>query len=176
MVFTCNQCQFLATSKYILKTHNQTVHEGVVFTCKQCQFSARSERTLKLHVQNIHEGIVYPCEFCPKSYVENKKRKRHIREVHQESFLTCSQCNFTGISRSLKCHIQSVHDKKTYPCDQCNLSLKTKSGVGRHKKNIHKGEAFLWRNGVLVKESDFPFRSQNGVNKHFSFSSRYVGK
>ena len=43
-LFFCAQCDFSTKSNYTLKSHNNTVHEGLIesFPCNQCDFSSKS--------------------------------------------------------------------------------------------------------------------------------------
>ena len=44
-----------------LKRHDKSKHECVIYSCNQCECVATTKRNLKIHKNSEHEGIRYPC-------------------------------------------------------------------------------------------------------------------
>ena len=38
--YLCNQCEYKATRKGHLKTHEMSVHENIKYPCNQCEYKA----------------------------------------------------------------------------------------------------------------------------------------
>ena len=66
--YTCGQCDYIATFAGHLKTHIESIHEGVRYSCHQCDYKATFAGALKRHVESIHEGVRFPCDQCQKCF------------------------------------------------------------------------------------------------------------
>ena len=64
----CNECDFKAKSKRIIKAHKLRVHEGVNYPCNQCDTKFTDLRNLKRHQMSVHEGVKYPCNQCDSNF------------------------------------------------------------------------------------------------------------
>ena len=53
--YSCNQCEYKATTKGSLKTHIESVHEKVKYPCNQCDYKATAKGNLKQHIKSKHE-------------------------------------------------------------------------------------------------------------------------
>ena len=53
----CDQCEFKTKNKCHLKTHIESIHEGIKHYCNQCDFQSTQKHRLKTHLKSIHEGI-----------------------------------------------------------------------------------------------------------------------
>ena len=62
--YPCGQCDYIAIFAGSLKTHIESIHEGVQYSCRQCDYKATFAGALKRHVESIHEGVRYPCDQC----------------------------------------------------------------------------------------------------------------
>ena len=47
---------------HIIKTHQESKHEGLRYSCNQCDYQAMEPRSLKRHQQYKHEGVGYLCQ------------------------------------------------------------------------------------------------------------------
>ena len=46
--------------KYLLKTHTESVHDGIKqFKCNICDYKASRKDVFLKHVKSVHEGIKY---------------------------------------------------------------------------------------------------------------------
>ena len=111
--------------------------------CNQCDYSARRNEELKSHSQSVHEGIVYPCEQCSYVSKRNKDLKIHIMSKHTTIFFSCDeeQCSYETFSRKLlKEHFGSKHEGIVkYKCEYMNCSFltKRKGSLGEHEHFVH---------------------------------------
>lgn len=60
----CIKCEYKTTSKYYIKQHVESKHEGIFYNCDGCGYRATQKYILKLHVESDHEGICYSCKQC----------------------------------------------------------------------------------------------------------------
>ena len=59
--YACNQCDYQATTQGNLKTHIQSIHEGVKYSCNLCDKQFTRQDSLTRHIQSVHEGVKYAC-------------------------------------------------------------------------------------------------------------------
>ena len=53
------------------------------FECQICEKYFENEQSLKTHIESVHEGIKFQCEICGKEYSDKSNLKRHISSVHK---------------------------------------------------------------------------------------------
>ena len=58
--YPCEECDFQATQKINLTTHQQSVHMGKKYPCKECDYKATTKGSLTTHQQSVHIGKKYP--------------------------------------------------------------------------------------------------------------------
>merc|ERR1712133_178456 len=80
--YTCNQCGKQYNQNNHLKTHIQSVHEGVKYSCNHCEQQFTRKNSLNVHVKSVHEGVKYPCNKCDYRATRKKIVKRHIETIH----------------------------------------------------------------------------------------------
>ena len=78
----CYPCDYKATNVGNLKTHIQSIHEGVCYSCDQCDYKATEKGSLKKHVESIHEGVRYSCDYCEYKATRKEHLKRHLKSIH----------------------------------------------------------------------------------------------
>ena len=71
------------TRQSSLKTHQESVHEGVRYSCKYCGYKVTSQSSLKQHQESIHEGVNYECDQCDYLATQQSHLKRHKKSVHK---------------------------------------------------------------------------------------------
>ena len=59
--YSCNHCEYQATTQGSLKSHKQAIHKGVRYSCIKCEYQATQQGNIKRHKQIVHEGVVYSC-------------------------------------------------------------------------------------------------------------------
>ena len=62
--YPCDQCDFKASHKRSLKTHQSSRHKGIKYPCDQCNYKASQKGNLKIHKNAVHGGVKYPCNQC----------------------------------------------------------------------------------------------------------------
>jgi len=136
----CEECDFLANSKSVLRHHIRVKHLGIRYPCDQCNFASTTSNNLKKHKQSIHEGIRYPCDQCDYNATVSSHLKRHVKAMHSEmkSFHPCDQCDFESTSSAnLRQHKRRKHDATLYPCNQCSYVSAAMGDLKRHTQNQH---------------------------------------
>ena len=66
--YTCEQCDFHTTLKYVLRVHHKSVHMGrkvkcglqyeLKYKCKQCDFHTTLKCDLRVHHKSVHVGKI----------------------------------------------------------------------------------------------------------------------
>ena len=79
--YSCGQCGKDFVTQQVLKTHIESVHEGIMYDCNQCDYQATEKSSLRRHI-NRHNGNEYKCQLC-----EFKTRRKgyfntHIKSMH----------------------------------------------------------------------------------------------
>ena len=108
------------------------------FPCDQCEKSYGQKAHLKEHVDTFHLGLKpYKCSQCDEAFGRRYGLTSHIKSVHENEFV-CPTCKQSYASKAvMNNHIASVHEGIRHKCDLCDLTFLCKSGLWRHKKNIH---------------------------------------
>lgn len=100
------------------------------------KFANSCEKTIK---------YLRKCYVC-KIYIPAKQVKEHV-EIHREGLRNlkagtsiCETCNkrFRG-QYELDEHIKVSHGNVVYSCDSCCKTYRTKCGLAKHNRRIHKG-------------------------------------
>ena len=59
VMYSLDQCEFVATSLSCLKRHIKSKYEGVRYPCSQFEFAASRASYLKKHVESKYIGVRY---------------------------------------------------------------------------------------------------------------------
>ncbi|CAB0044839.1 unnamed protein product, partial [Trichogramma brassicae] len=95
---------------------------------------------LKTHIESVHNGVTLPCDTCGKKYSDRSSLRVHIKTVHNGVTHSCDICGKTfSIKGYLKTHVDSVHNGVTLPCDICGKTFTQKSNLQTHIKAAHNG-------------------------------------
>ena len=62
--YSCEFCDYKATTKNTLQNHVKSIHDGVKYSCEYCEYKATTKSDLRRHVKSIHDGVKYSCEYC----------------------------------------------------------------------------------------------------------------
>ena len=90
----CDQCDHVANSEQILKSHITQVHEGRYrkkWSCKHCGNTLSSKAARDAHILHRHAGYPRPkrdpeewgCGLCGKNFSLKHNRDAHVRRVHK---------------------------------------------------------------------------------------------
>ena len=80
-----------------LKTHKQSMHEGIkakikLRKCELCDKSFESLNKFKIHFKAVHKGAqTFSCSLCDKSYTQYNLLKAHKKHVHEGLNFSCDQ-------------------------------------------------------------------------------------
>ena len=93
------------------------------FSCIMCGKQFKTKMSLKTHYDSIHEGIRHFCDKCNFKTAYQGNLSKHKKSMHEEgNKYSCDQCGlkFTQLG-NLKKHREAIHDGIKYPCDQCDF-------------------------------------------------------
>ena len=80
----CGICQALFNSKSGLFRHRKNIHEGVRYSCDSCDYKATTTGHLKKHKESIHEGVRYSCDCCDYKATQISHLKTHKQAKHKD--------------------------------------------------------------------------------------------
>merc|ERR1719192_3033115 len=79
--YKCELCGKSLCSLAYLKTHHETVHEGLrKFNCELCSKDFAHKEGYLSHLRSIHEGQKLQCECCEKNFAQRVQLRRHITQ------------------------------------------------------------------------------------------------
>ena len=55
--YSCNQCEYEATTQSNLKKHIESDHEKIRYSCNQCEYEATTQSNLNKHIESDHEKV-----------------------------------------------------------------------------------------------------------------------
>jgi len=136
-------------SKKMPRLHLQVDSPSKFLSCQQCNYISTTKQNLRIHVQNIHEKIKYNCKQCDKAFTQASGLNTHKKRVHEGRKLKCDKCSYECVAyHNLKNHKQSKHDGVRYKCNFCSEYLSSKDTLvghtwAKHKVNQRKGNRLL---------------------------------
>ena len=118
LAYKCNQCDFKAPYKFIMKKHIRVNHADLKsiyddlkeFSCNQCElkFSCRSNVTR--HIQSQHGEKAFSCDQCEKQFRRKDSLEEHCQAAHDKIKYVCKICDHTtSYRRDLKYHMKIKH-------------------------------------------------------------------
>ena len=67
-----------------LVRHYESIHEGIKrFHCDVCDRNFTQLAQLKSHNESVHQGIRYRCDFCSREFSIKGELTRHKKRVHE---------------------------------------------------------------------------------------------
>ena len=118
--FSCEHCNYKATTNGNLDRHVKSIHDGVKYSCEHCDYKASDKGNLKTHVQSIHDGVKYKCEHCGYKATTKCSLVQHVKSIHDGVKYNCEHCDYKATWKSaLKKHVQSIHDGVKFKCEHC---------------------------------------------------------
>ena len=140
--YICDQCDYQATKRGHLKTHFESVHEGIKYAFNQCDYKATLQCNLKTHIESKHDGVKYACGQCDYQATTQRSLTRHNESRHENVRYFCDQCDKQFAYKChLKTHIEAKHEGVKYDCDQCDYQAQATSQGSRktHIEAKHNG-------------------------------------
>ena len=92
--FSCNQCDYRAKVKKLLKVHIASKHLGVRYPCTNCEYKAPSKTVLRTHQRSIHEKVKFDCSKCDKQFSTSANKVAHVQSIHEGRKHICDQCGY----------------------------------------------------------------------------------
>jgi len=80
----CTICGKFYSYPYNLKTHIESKHKGIRYTCEKCDYKATTAGNLKKHVMSKHDGIKFQCMHCDYKAAQKQTLKVHITNKHEQ--------------------------------------------------------------------------------------------
>ena len=71
--FFCNECDKTFKSKYNLRDHKLSYHEGFTYDCDQCTKQFKSTASLDEHRNSIHRGLYLSCTVCGLNFTSERR-------------------------------------------------------------------------------------------------------
>ncbi|XP_075988616.1 uncharacterized protein LOC142984743 [Anticarsia gemmatalis] len=140
----CDVC-FSNKNDYNLHTINCIKNGKVNFsTCDVCGKIFRTKYTMRRHKLSVHNGIKYDCELCGKKFSHSSIIQRHKIRIHGEPKPPKTKCGICNKSfYNMKKHMY-VHDSslRKYTCDLCGKGYAENNTLNRHKAEKHFGRRF----------------------------------
>jgi len=96
-------CQKQLSSKSSLKSHINSIHNGIKMKCPICNLSYSSENKFRNHKERIHkENIqlkIFACQDCFNQFTEKAHLNRHIKRALKGIKFKCEQCDKDFVSK-----------------------------------------------------------------------------
>ena len=112
MIFQCDICQKILSSKSNLENHVKAVHANTKdYVCKMCDFATTTDSGLRSHINHKHKPKKFPCNECDHVSQSSGNLERHKKHIH--------------------INIKDVR------CIKCDMAFKTKGEMSTHVKRKH---------------------------------------
>ena len=157
MVFRCNKCVKVFSTRSELHQHHEVDHsrvklvemQGRKFPCPRCSREFLSESMLVNHSRD-HKENVYGCNECPWHFNTVAGLIKHCQDTHDDRHFACTTCGEVFASNPDLCkHTQSHHIKICHLCHRIfvsddklfDLMKETHPGsTGHSREELIKGE------------------------------------
>jgi len=157
-LFKCPLCDFVASSKSLLVSHNTCVH--TVFTCSICHHEERSRYLIDKHIAT-HSDMPeesFPCDKC--SFVGfNKRSLQYHQKKHEGKSYFCGKCNYMSQTKAqLQSHINSKHGELKFQCEFCDFKFPCNWRLKQHTERRHsfkpvKSKKGRGKKGVIIEDT-----------------------
>ncbi len=142
---TCGLCLEKFTTKDLLRSHQDSVHNGNAFGC-DCGREFQKKRAIVRHVLKDHAKLQsHLCDECGTGFTFEYDLMKHIRQRHRYKIYECHLCTSKyRTPYSLQAHIVAVHtNERPFKCDfaGCNKAFNRKSSRDTHRR-VHSKDKF----------------------------------
>ena len=80
--FQCPECEFNATTKGDVASHQKSVHMGPKFQCPECEYNASTKGSLVAHQKSVHMGQKFQCLECDYKVTQKSVLATHKKSLH----------------------------------------------------------------------------------------------
>ena len=177
---TCTICSKQLKSDFLLDRHMSNVHSDNVkrHPCDQCDYQAKSKTILKKHKIYRHSDVYeFPCHLCNHKFKTQARLKYHVKD-HATGPCVCDVCGVVYSTRkSLANHCYDKHTTtvRNYPCDLCKKRFVSQENLERHRK-LHEIKYACRRCGREFKNQDHLTRHVQNHSSERSHPCPVCGK
>ena len=124
----CDQCEYKANSKEIIRHHKLSMHEGKINNeCGKCDKRFATQAHLKRHQAFKHDGQRMKCNLCEFKAKDKTTINQHRMSKHEGKMIKCDQCekqfSFIGGKDHLARHISINHDNVRFLCSRATCVI-----------------------------------------------------
>lgn len=141
--YKCIKCSRVYSTKFTLKQHVRTVHEGKLYECTfdKCKKRFKAYQSLKEHHLIHQNAFKYTCELCGRGFMKSDHFQDHLNRHSKVKPFHCARCtkSFTR-KNELKRHLQRTCIPDDAPKEQCSLCgkmLKNTDCLRNHRRQVH---------------------------------------
>jgi len=144
--FQCVKCKVEHISMNYMKNHILGKHKGKRWACKKCDKKFNNPYNCNTHQQRSHGlkterrtlksngGFKEP----KKHKLEMKKKISDRNTANRKLQGECKICNYKSfVDRGLWHHMKNKHEEKKWNCDLCVQKYVWRSGLRKHKEDVH---------------------------------------
>ena len=139
----CPHCTRTYSTKFSLKNHIRTKHEGQLFACSydKCRKTFSSYQTLRDHILVHQNKFKYTCELCGRGFMKTDHFQDHLNRHSKVKPFACEICRkrFTR-KNELKRHLERTcvpDDSPKLECSLCGKLLKNVDCMRNHRRQVH---------------------------------------
>ena len=119
------------------KLHTKHWHSKSTTSFVRCKVCSKilKRSSIKTHMETVHEGVKrYFCELCGNSYTSSNALLNHIKAQHEKKWeYKCSRCERSyNTKATLKQHFDAHHLKINHQCTKCGKVFPYKTGLRKH--------------------------------------------
>ncbi|KAI5746205.1 hypothetical protein M8J77_001125 [Diaphorina citri] len=120
LIFKCDLCGNVLSSKHILQEHVRVVHMGL---------------SRKYHYEYKPDGVCDVCGEYKKQLLQHKRLHFPLRPY------ACTQCDKTFKKKNhLTTHYRIHTGEKPYQCDICGRGFAQSNDMKKHRRTVHKAQ------------------------------------
>ena len=141
--FTCPEpnCNKKLLRKDAMVYHIRTHAGGMPYKCSYCPEQFKTRNDLGTHRRNHHKDIKnYLCPICATAFTKKAKLDDHMAKHTKDRPFKCSICNASMKTKTyLRVHMKNVHMQTSFHlCPYCGKKFKCKVSLVNHIK-VHEG-------------------------------------
>ena len=157
MVFRCNKCVKVFSTRSELHQHHEVDHgrvkltdvQGEKYPCLRCKREFLSESMFISHSTD-HKENVYGCNECLWHFNTVAGLIKHCQDTHDDRHFACTTCGEVFASNPDLCrHTKSHHIKL---CHLCRRIFVSEDKLIAHMREIHPGSTVCTREEMIEDE------------------------
>ena len=132
--FRCDFCNFGASTKEDIKSHNVETHSEVPhFACQEqeCEKTFYTMPDLTHHDNKDHQVFTDQCKICKRMFKNQKSLTRHVHKFHENDDSENEKSPATKATSKVKLSVLE------HQCDICMKTVGSLQSLKSHKRKIH---------------------------------------